>query len=77
MTNNTFISALLRYKLQWLSASLVALVSLFSSCNREETFLEPTRIGEDKITRFEIYPNALTLNADGTSKLKFLVKCFY
>ena len=51
MTNNTFISALLRYKLQWLSASLVALVSLFSSCNREETFLEPTRIGEDKITR--------------------------
>lgn len=77
MTNNTFISALLRYKLQWISASLVALVSLFSSCNREETFLEPTRIGEDKITRFEIYPNALTLNADGTSKLKFLVKCFY
>lgn len=77
MTNNTFVSALLRYKIQWLSASLVAFVSLFSSCNREESFLEPTRIGEDKITRFEIYPNSLTLNADGTSKLKFLVKCFY
>ena len=77
MTNNTFVSALLRYKLQWLSAGLVALVLLFSSCNRDETFLEPTRIGEDKITRFEIYPNSLTLNADGKSQLKFLVKCFY
>ena len=77
MTNNTFVSALLRYKLQWLSAGLIALVSLFSSCNRDESFLEPTRIGEDKITRFEIYPNSLTLNADGKSQLKFLVKCFY
>lgn len=49
----------------------------FTACSNDEEFPELTPVSLDRISRIDLSPNAPVLNADGTSKLDFIVRCYY
>lgn len=61
-------------------ALIIAILSTIaiSSCKgTDDNFIEPKAISSNAISRIEISPNSMVLNANGKSELNFLVRCYY